>query len=95
MADDNPFKNVELPEALANEGDTVEVGQVEVASKTAYKRHMVVTSVLPFDTYRVRNLRRGGRGGRTTTAHISQMKIYRGQGKELNDQSDDGASSDE
>ena len=52
-----------------------------------YKGPMVVIGVLPADTYRVRNLRGTGRGNRRTTAHISQLKIYRGYDDEVDLQS--------
>ena len=51
--------------------------------QSAYRGPLVVEEVLPADTYKVRTLNEQA-GGRlyTTTAHVSQMKLYRNAGED-------------
>lgn len=54
------------------------------------KGPLVVTKVLPSDTYRVQSLSAKGNSKRARTAHVSQIKIWRG-----NDESDSSGSKNE
>ena len=76
--DKNRLRNVKF-----EVGDIVVVKSGKVATGESTKLQMpnkgplVVTEVLPSDTYRVQSLSVKGKSKKATTAHVSQMKIWR------------------
>lgn len=54
-----------------------------------YKGPLVITEALPSDTYRVQSLRNKNAVKSITTAHVSQLKIWRGFDDESESESDD------
>ena len=50
--------------------------------QSRYREPYVITEVLPSDTYRVHNLKSRASTKGATTAHVSQLKIWRGLGEE-------------
>lgn len=77
--DKNKFKNVKYVA-----GDIVFVKRNPVATghstklQSRYGGPMVVVEVLPSDTYRIKKLNETHDHGYETTAHVSQLKIWRG-----------------
>ena len=47
--------------------------------QTRYKGPYVITEVWPSDTYKIQYLAAKGESKRPTTAHVSQLKIWRGR----------------
>lgn len=89
------YDRTRLTNVTFNEGDIVVVRTSKVASgestklQARYKGPLVITKVFPSDTYRVQSLAAKGDSKHATTAHVSQIKIWRG----LN--SDEESSDDE
>ena len=55
-----------------------------------FKGPMVISEILPSDTYRITSLDESRRAKATTTAHVSQLKVWRGQ-PSSDEESDQGS----
>lgn len=88
--DKNRLKNVKY-----NVGDIIVVKASKLVtgeSKKLQSRNkgpLVITKVLPADTYGIQSLTAKRNSKRTTTAHVSQIKIWRGFESESDDESVD------
>lgn len=86
-----------MKNVIYSEGDIIVTKASKVATgeskKLQYRNKgpFVITKVLPLDTYAIQSFTAKGKAKRATTAHVSQIKIWRGFESESDDESDDNS----
>lgn len=88
-------------------GESYEVGEIVFCKKAPnvtgqptktqplYRGPLVITEVLPSDTYRIRQLRTSDRNVYAATAHVSQLRPWRNGNTSDDDNSDENDTSQE
>lgn len=85
--DKNRLKNVKykIGDIVFVKSNPISTGE-STKLQLKFKGPMVITAVLPNDTYGITYLREQGRNRFSTTAHVSQLKIWRGNIEDLREE---------